>query len=59
MSSQSCIDIDYDERDQRDSYDHIEEIISENDEEALTGDKESDKIYKIDRVDKNRFDERF
>ena len=59
MSSQSCIDIDYDERDQRDSDDHIEEIISENDEETLTGDKESDKIYKIDRVDKNRFDERF
>ena len=59
ISSQSCIDIDYDERDQRDSDDHIEEIISENDEETLTGDKESDKIYKIDRVDKNKFDERF
>ena len=43
MSSHSFIDIDYDERDHRDSDDHIEEIISENDEEALTGGNKFDK----------------
>ena len=59
MSSQSCIDKYYDERDQRENYDETEKNIAENDKENLTGDKEADKIYKIDRVDNKISDGRY
>ena len=59
ISSQSCIDKDYDERYQRDNDDDTKEKNAENDEEALTGDKEADKIDKIDRDDNNKSDERY
>ena len=53
MSSQSRTDKYSDERYQRENDDETEKIISENDEETLTGDKECDKEYQIDRVDNN------
>ena len=56
MSYQICIDKDYGERCQRYNDDQIEKRY-ENDKETLNDDKESDKRGKIDRVDKNEYDE--